>query len=129
MREIKFRAIIPERNAIIYFDLTDLVHPSRKDLFSQRELLIPWLLAGNKPDEYIGLKEENGKEIYEGDVAEVECECGFKGNATVEYKHNAFKLDYPYQHRFSSGELEFNRMNRVRIIGNISENPELLIEK
>jgi hypothetical protein len=66
--EIKFRAIIPEHNAIIYFDLSDLVHPSRKDLFSKREILIPWLLAGNNPDRYSEIKDKKGKDIYERDT-------------------------------------------------------------
>lgn len=42
MDEIKFRAIIPERNCKIFFTLEDLVmKPFPK--FSIREILIPWL--------------------------------------------------------------------------------------
>jgi hypothetical protein len=70
MKELKFRARIPERNATIYFDLTDLVHPSRKNLFSQ-ELLVPWLLAGNLPDLYSEMKDKNDKEIYASDKIKI----------------------------------------------------------
>jgi hypothetical protein len=60
LEKLKFRVVISARNAIIYFDLTDLIHPA---LFSRRELLIPWLLSGNKPDLHTGYKE-----IYTGDI-------------------------------------------------------------
>lgn len=46
MCEIKFRARISPKT-IIAFTLDDLVNPN--PLFSIRELVIPWLRAGNKP--------------------------------------------------------------------------------
>ena len=64
MCEIKFRARISD-NTIIPFNLQDLVDP--KPLFSIRELVIPWLRAGNKPDKFTGLKDKNGKEQFEKD--------------------------------------------------------------
>jgi len=48
LKEIKFMARIPERNTTIYFTLYDLVKP--EPLFSIREILKPWLLAGNQPE-------------------------------------------------------------------------------
>ena len=64
MREIKFRAYISP-SIIITFTLQDL---SNDALFNIRVLVKPWLLEGHKPDECIGLKDKNGREMYEGDV-------------------------------------------------------------
>jgi len=63
--EIKFRAIISE-NTIIYFRLIDLIRPTK--LFSIRNILIPWLLNGNRPDRFIWTKDS--EDIYENDKAE-----------------------------------------------------------
>ncbi len=125
MREIKFRAIILGRNATIYFDLSDLVHPARKDLFSKKQLLIPWLLAGNIPDEFIGWKDKNAKDIYVGDI--VQFKESF-GNVTVirpvEWEDGCFTIDNPFTEDNCARMLVADN-NTVEVIGNIYENKEL----
>lgn len=74
MDELKFRAVIPEHNCKIFFTLEDLVTEVIKPFpkFSIREVLIPWLLNGNKPDQFIGLHDCKDTEIYEKDIIEKE---------------------------------------------------------
>ncbi len=68
MDQIKFRAVIPERNATIFFTLESLL----KATFSNREILWEWLKAGNQPNQYIGLQTSDGADVYETDVIQTE---------------------------------------------------------
>lgn len=74
-----------------------------------------------------GLKDENGTEIYEGDVV-------IYGRLTysVEYQLSRFILCAPHKLSIRLSELTYdcdtNRLN-CKVIGNIHENPELVEEK
>ena len=131
MREIKFRAVIPEKNATLYFELAEIVKPN--PLFSIREILLPWLRAGNKPDRWTELLDKNGKEIYEADIIR-----DFKGRvvATAYAHHYArwmatrdMESCQYYLNDGISGDWQDRNMEFAEVIGNIYENPELLKEK
>jgi len=74
--------------------------------------------------QYTGLKDKNGKEIYEGDII-----SDHVGIGEVEYveRHAAFRVNYHdgqakwFYDYFLQGERE-----SIEWIGNIYENPELL---
>lgn len=132
MKTMKFRAIIPERNATIYFDLNDLARlsdlndiPRLHEKFSTREILVPWLLKGNVPDLYTGQKDEKGKEIYGGDILVPFPNEYNEPPYTVEFSVGAFTLTRP--HAIVKTFWEFG--NQWKVIGNVTENPELLEEK
>ncbi|MFA5790728.1 MAG: hypothetical protein WC976_06680 [Caldisericia bacterium] len=66
MSEIKFRAIIEEKNTTIYFNLQDIINPAPAD--NIRNILLPWMRAGGKPDRGLNLADKGGKDIYERDL-------------------------------------------------------------
>ena len=75
-----------------------------------------------------GLKDKNGKEIFEGDILSIETD---KENVKVEVswddKHALFVFESKkYDERESLGELFEDNTYPFKIIGNIYENPELV---
>jgi len=78
--------------------------------------------------QYTGLKDKNGKEIYEGDIISTDLDRPFN---IVVFRNGAFMFqchdngkDY-YDYMFSVDE-ESDRWEYGEVIGNIYENPELM---
>jgi len=117
MREIKFRAWDKEEKSLItgddnqgsifgeeggYFDLRE--EPNRYELM-----------------QFTGLKDKNGKEIYEGDIL----------NLPKTSYHLSFKVEVVFQDGSFVGDSFLAKdlgelASKSEIIGNIYENPELL---
>ena len=75
--------------------------------------------------QYTGLKDKNGKEIYEGDILEVNVELDNKKIChQVKYYENGFFL-FQLNGLPSTFLIHSEYLNQHKIIGNIYENPEL----
>jgi uncharacterized phage protein (TIGR01671 family) len=123
MREYKFRIYSFVSKYFIYFDVYEGV---------------PQGIAGgvSEPQEYTGLKDKDGKEIYCGDIVELHTAANDKAKGIKDnhcglyeiywdrcYKLKTIKPNWVFIPNFESPAADYNIM---KVVGNIFENQELL---
>ena len=134
MREYKFRVWDTENKEMLKvqeLDFEDTFYGGRlsirtdqyNDYFDIEDMILM---------QYTGLKDKNGKEIYEGDII---FDSFYERKAKVVFLEGAFWLDYiddfkEYETIHKRYQLLANYDNKsvLEVIGNIYDNPELLKE-
>jgi uncharacterized phage protein (TIGR01671 family) len=128
MRELKFRAFYQKKlymqeycGGFSYFIHNDSDALTLEDIFvaAERQKCII--------QQYTGVKDKNGKEIYEGDIVSFQYrdEGLFNGVIGLDDMY----LGYSVQDSkafFGSMQITYDNTEELNVIGNIFENPELL---
>lgn len=120
MREIKFRAWDNVDKKMVVVNCLNWRYPSGLEVNNTNVSLPNYLM------QYIGLKDKNGKEIYEGDIIKCKDRCGeYSGELYNEVVDDM--CDWLCNYGYASQELL--SYDEIEVIGNIYENPELLGDK
>jgi len=118
MKDIEFR-VWDKINKVMRYDVSSVDFENKKIFFSNGDF---WYKPFNLM-QYIGLKDLNGKKIYEGDVIQgVNRIHEQVVSNEVFYLRGCFMFGSYNAHEF------FNRHQYIEVIGNIYDNPELLAD-
>lgn len=137
MREIKVRAWDKENKAMLYPDEEQFIWYGSKIWL---QVCWPYNKSRNKDVrienlellQFTGLKDKNGKEIFEGDIVQYTASdmsstnIGTKSKHKIFFDNGAFLIEFPTNKGEMCG-LDLRVYNQSsEIISNIYENPELL---
>lgn len=107
MREIKFRVWDKEDKTFYY--------QNEQKLGSFFDHTV-YPIGDNIVQQFTGLKDKEGKDVYEGDIIE----DFFGDRRKVEFVNGGFWCSYP------NGEHYLPMEDKMEVIGNVCENPELI---
>lgn len=122
-REIKFRAWDKENKKFVYIFVNQfyIIHERIKDFVEK------FNLNGGKWEQYTGLHDKNGKEIYEGDIVVIgSLEDSPLGVVEYDQDWGRYSIKDNEKYQFGGEHVCIYTTEKFEIIGNIYSNPDLL---